>query len=296
MKQRPKKHLTSYALKKALERPHELVEGMSSRLLRMQYELVMPALVFRRENIHNTIVFFGSARILSKKEARKELKEARARIAGAKRKSQKMQERLEAAEQAFFMSHYYTAAEELAYRLTLWSKKWENTLQQFPICSGGGPGIMEAANKGASRASGRSIGLNISIPKEQTINAYVSPELAFKFNYFLIRKFWLFYFAKALVVFPGGMGTMDEIFEVFTLMQTNKAGKYVPTVLFGSEYWKELVNFDTMIRHGMIGREDLGFFRYFDEVESAFQWITGELEKYYVGGKYKGKDWSVRVR
>src|SRR5207249_10456368 len=154
---------------------------------------------------------------------------------------------------------------------TMWSDGFTHTARRFVVCSGGGPGIMEAANRGASEANGKTIGLNIGLPFEQLPNEYISPELSFEFHYFFMRKFWFAYLAKALVVFPGGFGTLDELMEILTLAQTQKLAKKILIVLYGSEFWKEVINFDALVKHGMIAPEDLDLFQYADDPESAFK-------------------------
>ena len=177
------------------------------------------------------------------------------------------------------MSRYYEDARQLAYRLTEWAKTVPNSHNRFGICSGGGPGIMEAANRGASEAGGPSIGFNISLPYEQQPNPYQTRELSFEFHYFFIRKFWFVYLARAMVVFPGGFGTMDEFFEVLTLLQTHKTGKKMPIVVYGTEYWKSLVNFDAMVDAGMIDAADLELFHFFDDVDGAFEFLRDTLTR-----------------
>ncbi|MBI3118174.1 MAG: TIGR00730 family Rossman fold protein, partial [Candidatus Hydrogenedentes bacterium] len=174
-------------------------------------------------------------------------------------------------------------AAQLAERLTTWSKALPKKKRHFIICSGGGPGIMEAANLGANRAGGLSVSLNISLPMEQVPNPFQTRELAFEFHYFFIRKFWFVYLAKALVVFPGGFGTFDELFEVLTLVQTKKARKPMPIVVYGREYWEEVVNLDALVRWGTISPEDLQLFRICDTVDEAYDYLTQELTRLYLG-------------
>ena len=164
--------------------------------------------------------------------------------------------------------------------LTEWSDNLSNTSSRFVVCSGGGPGIMEAANRGAADAQGKTIGLNIGLPFEQLPNPYITPELSFEFHYFFMRKFWFAYLAKALVVFPGGFGTLDEMMEILTLTQTQKLAKKVTTVLYGSAYWKEIINFDALLRHGMIAPEDMALFQYADDPTTAFEILKEGLLRY----------------
>ena len=180
------------------------------------------------------------------------------------------------------LSRYYEDAVRLAEKLTAWSQGMEDPNKRFIVCSGGGGGMMEAANRGAQKAGGPSIGLNISLPLEQTPNPYQTKEISVEFHYFFIRKFWFFYLAKALIVFPGGFGTMDELFELLTLVQTQKSKKYMPIIIYGSDYWNEVFNFKAMVKWGTISREDLSLFHFFDDVDKAFDYLTKELTQYYL--------------
>ena len=184
------------------------------------------------------------------------------------------------AEAAMRLARYYKDAVELARRLTEWSESLTGN-RDFIICSGGSGGMMEAANRGASLAGGKTIGFNIQLPLEQDVNRYVPPELVFNFHYFFMRKFWFVYLAKALVVFPGGYGTMDEFFEVLTLIQTAKPRKVMPVVLFGTRYWDEVLNFDAMVRWGTVRPKDLEIFHKTDSVDDAYTYLTGKLESLY---------------
>ncbi|MFN0244349.1 MAG: LOG family protein [Planctomycetota bacterium] len=238
-----------------------------ARLLRILAEYLEPESRFQELRVKDTIVFFGSARIPSREVAAAELEAARAGNGD-----------LERAEMRLHMSRYYEEARELAHRLTVWSKSLEGTDRRFVICSGGGPGIMEAANRGASEARGENIGLNISLPFEQTDNPFITRRLAFEFHYFFMRKFWFSYLAKAMVVMPGGFGTFDEFMEVVTLVQTLKIKKRLPIVLFGNEYWRQVINFEPMIKFGTISPEDVNLFFCTDSVDEAFEFIVRELE------------------
>lgn len=236
---------------------------------------------FEKENVCNTIVFFGSSKICSYKQAYFNLKKTQKALEALKKPSQKDWEMLQEANNLLYMSRYYHAADKLAFRLASWSKKMEPK-NQYLICTGGGPGIMEAANKGAKRAGLRSIGLGIDLIKEQGKNPYISPELKFHFNNFLIRKFWFFYFVKALIVFPGGMGTLDELAEILTLIQTKKINRYLPVVLYGSEYWDSILNFEPMARYNTIERKDLFHVFKSNDVGKAYRYVIKELEAHFV--------------
>src|ERR1035437_5097508 len=206
----------------------KFLNSPDARALRILSEFLEPLAHFRREKVRDTVVFFGSARI----------REGEGEVARS-----------------------YDDARSLARMLTAWSQQFTNSTHRFVVCSGGGPGIMEAANRGAADADGKTVGLNIGLPFEQFPNPYITPELNFEFHYFFMRKFWFAYLAKALVVFPGGFGTLDEMMELLTLTQTQKLAKKMTIVLYGSKYWKEIVNFDALIKYGMISPEDLDLFQ-----------------------------------
>lgn len=252
---------------KAYENP-AFLGSPDARVLRILSEYLEPHARFRELSVRDTIVVFGSARILSREKAEEQL--ARVRAEGGD---------IAAAERALHMSRYYEAARELSARLTNWSKSLQGSERRFVICSGGGPGIMEAANRGASEAKGVNIGLNISLPFEQEENPWITRRLAFEFHYFFMRKYWFAYLAKAIVVMPGGFGTLDEFMEIVTLVQTLKIKKKLPIVLFGTEFWSEVLNFDTLVRWGTISPEDLDLFFRTDSVDDAFEFLTRELEK-----------------
>lgn len=180
------------------------------------------------------------------------------------------------------MARYYHEARLLAARLTEWSDSIRNDHRHFVVCTGGGPGIMEAANRGARDANGKTVGLNIGLPFEQWPNPYITPELSFEFHYFFMRKFWFAYLAKALVVFPGGFGTLDELFELLTLAQTRKLEKKIVILLYGTTFWKEILNFDALVRHGMISPEDLDLFSFADDVDTACEFLKDGLTRYYL--------------
>jgi len=240
-----------------------------ARPLRMLAEYLEPKSRFDHFKIDDTIVFMGSARLVSREQAEAELRAAEAGEGDPER-----------ARHRLAMSRYYENARQLAGRLTDWSKQLADEERRFVVCTGGGPGIMEAANRGASEAKGLNVGLTISIPVEEFDNRYVTRTLSFHFHYFFMRKFWFAYLAKALLVFPGGFGTLDELFEILTLRQTRKMKKHLTIVLFGSEYWDEVINFETLVRHGTIDREDLKLFHRTDSVDEAYEIVTRELTEY----------------
>lgn len=221
----------------------QFLNSPDARAIRILAEFLEPLAHFRREKVRDTVVFFGSARL---------------REDGP-------------------LASYYQDARTLARMLTEWADQFTNSTYRFVVCSGGGPGIMEAANRGAYDAKGKTVGLNIGLPFEQFPNPYVTPELSFEFHYFFMRKFWFAYLAKALVVFPGGFGTLDELMELLTLTQTQKLAKKVTILLYGSQYWKEIVNFDALVKYGMISPEDLNLFQYADDPETAFELLKTDL-------------------
>lgn len=254
----------------------------SARIIRILTEMIEPADRLRKNRVWSTVVFFGSARTKPLKEAQKDLDRIKKEIQKKSRKTKKIKEKLAQAEQILYMSRYYNDAASLSEKLTNWFQTDKIRKHNFYVCSGGGPGIMEAANLGAKKAKGKSIGLNISLPMEQDPNPFQTREISFDFHYFFIRKFWFFYLSKAMVVFPGGFGTCDELFELLTLIQTQKTKKYMPLILFGKEYWEELINFEAFVKWGMIAKEDLKLFKIIDTVDEAFQYLTEELQKHYI--------------
>ena len=239
-----------------------------ARVLRILAEYMEPLGRFERHRIEDTIVFFGSARAHPADPAQSS-------DAGPTHDGD-----LQTLESRRLMSSYYEAARDLAGRLTLWSKGLTGSGRRFVVCSGGGPGIMEAANRGASEARGINVGLNISLPFEQHENPFITRDLAFQFHYFFMRKFWFTYLAKAVVIFPGGFGTLDELFELLTLVQTGKIRKKMPIVLFGSAYWSQVINWEALERYGTIDSADLELFFRTDSVEEAFAFITEQLSAY----------------
>ncbi len=254
------------------------LNSSDARIIRILSEFVEPKSKFRRHKIVDTIVFFGSARLRSKRDAMKELN--RFKTINPKT-TEKLAEELRMAQHMVKMSKYYEDAVELSKRLTEWSLNLKTAANRFTICTGGGPGIMEAANKGARLAGGYSIGLNISIPFEQFVNRYVSKELSFEFHYFFMRKFWFAYLAKALIVFPGGFGTMDEFFEILTLVQTEKIKKKLLLVVYDESYWKSIINFDALIDNGVVSASDMDNIQFCNSIDNAFNLITNHFEKYY---------------
>ena len=258
----------------------EFLKSPAARAIRILSEYLEPAERLRRARIRDTIVFFGSARSPSPEQAAQRLAQVNEEIAQAGAVSAELAEARTAAETSVRLARYYQDAVELSRRLTEWSKALTGN-RDFIVCSGGSGGMMEAANRGASLAGGKTIGLNIQLPHEQAVNSYVPPELVFNFHYFFMRKFWFVYFAKALVIFPGGYGTLDEFLEVLTLIQTNKPRKVMPVVLFGNEYWDEVINFDAFVRWGTISAKELEIFYKTDSVDDAYKYLTARLEGLY---------------
>ncbi len=224
------------------------MESKEGRPLRILSEYLWPLAHFEEEKIQDTIVFFGSARITESGP----------------------------------LACYYREAQELARLVTQWTQSLNEPTHRFVVCSGGGPGIMEAANKGASEAGGKTIGLNIGLPFEQRPNPFITPELSFEFHYFFMRKFWFAYLAKALVVFPGGFGTLDELSEILTLAQTQKLESKILIVLYGSKFWKEVINWDALVQHGVISASDLDLFQFADDPETALNLLKEGLIRYYL--------------
>src|SRR5882672_872066 len=247
------------------------LNSKDGRALRILSEYLEPKSRFDHHKVDDTIVFMGSARIKSREEAQGMVSKAKA---GKDR---------ERAQMALKMSAYYEAARELASRLTHWSKELDREERRFVVCTGGGPGVMEAANRGAAEAKGLNVGLTISIPMDEFDNRYVTRELSFHFHYSFMRKFWFAYLGNAVIVFPGGYGTLDELFELLTLVQTRKMSKPMPIVLFGTEYWREVIDFDALALHGMISPEDTQLMHRTDSVDEAYAWIVKQLEEKALG-------------
>jgi uncharacterized protein (TIGR00730 family) len=255
----------------------DFLNSNEARAIRVLCELEEPEKRLREQNVQDTIVMFGSARTRPLSVARKELQTLESALEGRKKLSAKDKEALALAKANLRNAPFYDHAMALSRELTKWSMSLKDKRRRFLVCSGGGPGIMEAANRGAKKAGGASVGLGISLPFEQSLNKYVTRDLGFEFHYFFVRKYWFIYMAKALVVFPGGFGTMDELFETLTLIQTHKVNKRLPIVLFGGEFWNNLINFDTFVEWGVISPKDVGLFRVIDSVEEARDYIIGEL-------------------
>src|ERR1700688_4192760 len=264
----------------AYENP-QFINSPDGRILRILAEYQEPLSRFRREQIQDTVVFFGSARFQGGDAARKDL------IAVQQNPSKlppaELEKDLKRAQAAVEMARYYEDARRLAHLLTEWSIQIPARRRRFVVTTGGGPGIMEAANLGAHEAGGESIGLNINLPFEQNPNSYITPSLNFEFHYFFMRKFWFAYLAKALVIFPGGFGTIDELFEILTLAQTDKLAKKIVVVIYGSEYWNRLLNFQTMVDAGAISAKDLELFKFVDTPEDAFTFLRDGLTEHHLG-------------
>ena len=260
----------------------DFLNSSDGRIVRMLTEYLQPKSKFKQHKIMDTIVFFGSARLKAKKDALKDYNKIKSSNPD---KIEDFASKLREAQNYLDMSRYYEDAVELSKRLTEWSMNLETSANRFIVCTGGGPGIMEAANKGAKKAGGYSIGLNISIPFEQFVNNYVTQDLSFEFHYFFMRKFWFAYLSKALVIFPGGFGTMDELFEIITLVQTDKIRKKLAVIIYDRKYWNKIINFDALVELGMIGKTDLNLFTMCDTLDEAYNAIIKHLKKYYTKEK-----------
>ena len=267
--------------------PHEDLKFMGStpaRPIRILAEYIHPLAQLKKEGIGDTIVMFGSARIESRETALaryNRLKAAKtARFTDERLKEHRTL--LRGAKSAVEMSRYYQEARQLAHKLTSWALSLGPRPRRFVVCSGGGPGIMEAANRGAYEAGGKSIGLSIELPHEQFANPYISPELSFNFHYFFMRKLWFAQIAKALIVFPGGFGTMDELWEMMTLSQTGKMPKHTLILIYGRSYWTDVLNLKAMVRWGTINQSEFNLLQFADTVDEAFELIRSGLEKYHL--------------
>src|SRR6202030_2021028 len=268
--------------------PHEdpkYLESTPARPLRILAEYINPLAQLKREGIGDTIVMFGSARIHSREDALARLERLKKAKAGKSVEGKaRRRQALTAARNALEMSRYYEECRELSHRITTWAMSLGPRPRRFVVCSGGGPGIMEAANRGAYEAGGKSIGLSIELPHEQFANPYISPELSFNFHYFFMRKLWFAQIAKALIVFPGGFGTLDELWEMMTLSQTGKMPKHTIIIIYGRKYWNEVLKLKNMVRWGTISQADFDNLQYADSVDEAFDEIRMGLEKYHMQG------------
>ncbi len=278
----------------AYENP-AFLDSPDGRMLRIMAEYYEPMSRFRQQRIQDTVVFFGSARFRALDVANQELEllenTGSAQPAPAEEQPARGAEltsgdttelKRKRAEAAVEMARYYEDARTLAHRMTDWARKLSGRRHRFVVTSGGGPGIMEAANRGAWEAGGKTIGLNIKLPFEQYPNRYITPELNFNFHYFFMRKYWFAYLAKALVVFPGGFGTLDEMFELLTLVQTRKLAKPITVVIYGEEYWKGVINFELLAERGAIAMKDMALFQFADTPEDAFRLLTEGLTAHHL--------------
>src|SRR5579862_895080 len=255
------------------------MESMAARPVRILTEYLDPLARMRREGVGDTIVMFGSARILPRDRALANLRRLkRSGRSGKGRQGSVVRD----ARAVLKMSRYYEEARELARRLTTWSLTLGEKPRRFVVCSGGGPGIMEAANRGAAEAGGKSIGLSIELPHEQWPNRYISPELSFQFHYFFMRKLWFAQLAKALIVFPGGFGTMDELWETLTLMQTGKLQRRILILIYGRRYWNRVIDWREMLNWGTINRREYNLLQFADSVDEAFERIRSGLEEFHM--------------
>jgi uncharacterized protein (TIGR00730 family) len=261
------------------------INSPDGRILRILAEYQEPLVRFRREQIQDTVVFFGSARFQGGAAANKNLTAIEGSSTHAS--AAQREKELKSATAAVEMARYYEDARRLAFLLTEWSIQIPARRHRFVVTTGGGPGIMEAANLGAHEAGGKTIGLNINLPFEQFPNPYITPALNFEFHYFFMRKFWFAYLAKALVIFPGGFGTIDELFEILTLAQTDKLAKKILVVIYGREYWNRIMNFQAFVDAGTVSPEDLNLFKFVDTPEDAFSFLREGLTQYHLGGPPK---------
>jgi hypothetical protein len=257
----------------------EFLESEEARSIRILAEYFEPLRRFKAQKIQDTVVFFGSARIKGRAHAEAALArlQQKHKAAGPRRRKSEYPAALKRARQAVVSAKFYEDARRLAHLLTTWTKTLDSPNHRFVVCSGGGPGIMEAANRGALEAGGKSIGLNINLPFEQGLNRYTTEGLGFEFHYFFMRKFWFAYLAKALVIFPGGFGTLDELFEILTLVQTDKLSKQIGVVLYGREYWDQVLTFKPMAEWGAIAEHDIDLLHYAETPADAFEHLRDHL-------------------
>ncbi len=259
---------------------HGFLEGEDARPLRILAEYLEPLSRFKAENIQDTVVFFGSARVHSRQHAEQALERLHRKFGD--RPGAEEDVHLKRGLRAVEWSRYYEDARELARLLTEWTATLDAPHHRFVVTSGGGPGIMEAANRGAHEAGGKTVGLNIKLPFEQGPNRYISKGLHFEFHYFFMRKFWFAYLAKALVIFPGGFGTLDEMFEILTLMQTEKLQKQIQVILYGTEYWDQMLNLEPMVEWGAIGEKDVALLKRADSPRQAFELLQEHLTQHHL--------------
>jgi uncharacterized protein (TIGR00730 family) len=267
--------------------PHEdpaFLQSTPGRPLRILAEYIHPYVQLKKEGIGDTIVIFGSARILPRDLALTRYTRIKSTPANKIKSADRAKHRaaVRRAKSLLDMSRYYEEARELSHRITAWAMTLGPRPRRFVICSGGGPGIMEAANRGAMEAGGKTIGLSIELPHEQFANAYISPELSFNFHYFFMRKLWFAQIAKALIVFPGGFGTLDELMEMLTLMQTRKLGEHNIILIYGRKYWDRVLNWKSMVESGTINEREYKMLQFADTVDEAFNHIRSGLEKYHM--------------
>ena len=258
----------------------EFLESAEARPIRILAEYLEPLRRFKEERIQDTVVFFGSARVDSRERATRALRMLRSR--GVEIADEHYQLELTRTRKAVEWARYYEEARELARLLTSWSRTLPGDNHRFVVTSGGGPGIMEAANRGAREAGGKTIGLNIRLPYEQGANPYITDGLHFEFHYFFMRKFWFAYLAKALVIFPGGFGTLDELFEILTLVQTDKLSKKIEIVLYGRDYWNQVFDLKPMVEWGAIAEQDLELLTFADTPSDAFELLRQHLIDHHV--------------
>src|SRR5436190_11233150 len=261
----------------------EFLESAEARPIRILSEYLEPLQRFKEQKVQDTVVFFGSARVDSRERAERALATLRAR--GVRDADQQYQMELTKTRKALEWARFYEEARELARTLTAWSLSLKSENHRFVVTSGGGPGIMEAANRGATEAGGKTVGLNIRLPFEQGANAYITEGLHFEFHYFFMRKFWFAYLAKALVIFPGGFGTLDEMFEILTLAQTDKLSKKIAVILYGREYWDQVLNLEPMAEWGAIAEQDKELLHRADTPDEACQQLRQHLETHHLEPK-----------
>jgi len=258
----------------------DFLESDEARPIRILAEYLEPLRRFKEQKIQDTVVFFGSARVDSRDRAERALQTLRAR--GVNEADAQYEADLSKSRKALEWARYYEDARELARLFTVWTLSLQSDNHRFVVTSGGGPGIMEAANRGAREAGGKTIGLNIRLPFEQGANPYITEGLHFEFHYFFMRKFWFAYLSKALVIFPGGFGTLDELFEILTLVQTDKLSKKIGVILYGREYWEQVLNLKPMAEWGAIAKKDLELLHFADTPIDAFEHLRDHLIEHHL--------------